>query len=76
MARQRKDKDKASVKLSQPDRSAPTGQTRLGLAQERNLFEQAAERDGQVGFREDEGGRLGDAGRCRGLQRYRLYRDR
>lgn len=47
MARRNKDKGKASIKLGQPDRSAPTEQTLLGLAQERNLFEQAAERERQ-----------------------------
>jgi hypothetical protein len=45
MARQRKERASPSIKLSQPDRSAPTEKTLLDLAQERNLFEQARQRE-------------------------------
>ncbi|KAI1755329.1 hypothetical protein F4782DRAFT_527384 [Xylaria castorea] len=42
MVRTRKErKAGAEVKLAQPDRSAPSEETLLNLAQERNLFEQA-----------------------------------
>ncbi|KAI0456203.1 hypothetical protein F5B21DRAFT_502675 [Xylaria acuta] len=42
MVRTRKDrKAAAEIKLAQPDRSAPSEETLLNLAQERNLFEQA-----------------------------------
>ncbi|KAI9158970.1 hypothetical protein HJFPF1_06975 [Paramyrothecium foliicola] len=46
MARQRKTKEPSheDIKLRQPDRSGPTEQTLLGLAQERNLFDEADER--------------------------------
>lgn len=42
MARQRKE---PSIKLRQPDRSGPSEKTLLDLAQERNLFEQAKQRE-------------------------------
>lgn len=46
MARPRKDKTPAGpIKLRQPDRSAPTEKTFLDLAQERDLFQQAAARN-------------------------------
>ncbi|KAI0857946.1 hypothetical protein F4860DRAFT_505689 [Xylaria cubensis] len=42
MVRTRKErKAAAEIKLAQPDRSAPSEETLLNLAQERNLFEQA-----------------------------------
>ncbi|KAI0476647.1 hypothetical protein F4859DRAFT_56355 [Xylaria cf. heliscus] len=42
MVRTRKErKATAEIKLAQPDRSAPSNETLLNLAQERNLFEQA-----------------------------------
>lgn len=42
MARQRKE---PSIKLRQPDRSGPSEKTLLDLAQERNLFDQAKQRE-------------------------------
>jgi hypothetical protein len=44
MARKRKEKTAGDIKLAQPDRSAPSEDTLLQLAQERGLFDQA-ERD-------------------------------
>jgi hypothetical protein len=53
MVRQRKDKDKekppAKIKLAHPDRTAPPDDaTLLGLAQKKNLFEQAEERQREL----------------------------
>ena len=42
MARNRKEKSADKLKLKQPDRSGPTEQTLLQMADERQLFEQAA----------------------------------
>ncbi|KAM0276735.1 hypothetical protein ACHAQH_006446 [Verticillium albo-atrum] len=41
MARQRREKAAGSIKLTQPDRSDPTEETLLQMAQERGLFKQA-----------------------------------
>ncbi|PHH85267.1 hypothetical protein CDD83_674 [Cordyceps sp. RAO-2017] len=49
MAQQRKVKTPAgSIKLRQPDRSAPTERTLLQLAEERQLLQQAVERERQM----------------------------
>src|SRR5689334_4627920 len=46
MARKRRDKSPSSIKLRHPDRSAtPNEQTLLDLAQQRDLFAQAKERE-------------------------------
>ncbi|KAL2020809.1 hypothetical protein VTK56DRAFT_7902 [Thermocarpiscus australiensis] len=44
MARRRKDQSPSTIKLKQPDRSAPTEKTLLQLAEERGLFDQAKRR--------------------------------
>jgi hypothetical protein len=48
MARKRKELKAKDIKLRQPDRSAPTEQTLLDFAQERNLFEEAARRQREL----------------------------
>ncbi|KAJ9151897.1 Deacetylase-like protein [Pleurostoma richardsiae] len=44
MARKRKEKSAAGIKLRQPDRSGPSEKTLLEIAQERELFQQAEKR--------------------------------
>ncbi|KAL6859349.1 hypothetical protein J3F83DRAFT_749886 [Trichoderma novae-zelandiae] len=60
MAKNRKDPPK--IKLRQPDRSAPTEKTLLDFAQQRSLFDLAAERErelaGKAGHAEDDDGKL------------------
>jgi hypothetical protein len=41
MSRRRKEKSSSDIKLAHPDRSAPTEETLLRLAQERGLFDEA-----------------------------------
>lgn len=49
MVQQRKQPKRAKdIKLSQPDRTGPTEQTLLGLAQDRDLFKQADEKERQI----------------------------
>jgi len=48
MAKKRREKDAASIKLKQPDRSAPSDQTLLQFAQERNLFAEAEARQRKI----------------------------
>lgn len=45
MARERKEKRAKNIKLKQPDRSGPTDKTLFDLANERNLFKQAAAKE-------------------------------
>ncbi|KAL1880113.1 hypothetical protein Daus18300_001476 [Diaporthe australafricana] len=45
MVRERKEKRAKNVKLKQPDRSGPTEKTLLDIANERDLFKQAAARE-------------------------------
>lgn len=47
MARERKEKRAKNIKLKQPDRSGPTDKTLFDIADERNLFKQAAARERQ-----------------------------
>jgi hypothetical protein len=44
MPRRRRDKSPSGIKLKQPDRSGPSEQTLLDLAQERGLFDKAKEK--------------------------------
>ncbi|EHK19780.1 uncharacterized protein TRIVIDRAFT_47013 [Trichoderma virens Gv29-8] len=52
MAKNRK--DPKSIKLRQPDRSAPTEKTLLQIASERSLFEQAARREKQLAGKDED----------------------
>ncbi|KAL7946905.1 hypothetical protein V8C42DRAFT_343810 [Trichoderma barbatum] len=52
MAKNRK--DPKSIKLRQPDRSAPTEKTLLQMADDRSLFEQAARRERQLAGKEED----------------------
>ncbi|KAG6365759.1 hypothetical protein INS49_007370 [Diaporthe citri] len=45
MVRERKEKRAKNIKLKQPDRSGPTDKTLLDMANERNLFKQAAAKE-------------------------------
>lgn len=45
MVRERKEKRAKNIKLKQPDRSGPTDKTLFDIAQERNLFKQAAAKE-------------------------------
>ncbi|KAI7788112.1 hypothetical protein LA080_013419 [Diaporthe eres] len=45
MVRERKEKRAKNIKLKQPDRSGPTEKTLFDIAQERNLFKQAAAKE-------------------------------
>lgn len=47
MVRERKEKRAKNIKLKQPDRSGPTDKTLLDLANERDLFKQAAAKERQ-----------------------------
>ncbi|KKY37379.1 hypothetical protein UCDDA912_g02597 [Diaporthe ampelina] len=47
MARERKEKRAKNIKLKQPDRSGPTDKTLFDIADERDLFKQAAARERQ-----------------------------
>ncbi|KAG8157074.1 hypothetical protein KVR01_013064 [Diaporthe batatas] len=47
MVRERKEKRAKNIKLKQPDRSGPTEKTLLDIADERNLFKQAAAKERQ-----------------------------
>jgi hypothetical protein len=49
MARKRAEKSPADIKLKQPDRAAPTEQTLLQLAEQRNLFQEAQKRQEALG---------------------------
>lgn len=49
MAKQGKEKGPKVIKLRQPDRSGPSEKTLLDLADERNLFEQAKQREKELG---------------------------
>ncbi|KAL5598688.1 hypothetical protein BROUX41_003399 [Berkeleyomyces rouxiae] len=48
MARRRKEPTAESIKLSQPDRSGPTGETLIDWATKRDLFAQAAEAEAKL----------------------------
>ncbi|KAM0256060.1 hypothetical protein ACHAQJ_005259 [Trichoderma viride] len=48
MVQTRREKLSKTIKLRQPDRSGPTEQTLLQLADDRSLFEKAAEREKQL----------------------------
>lgn len=45
MVRERKEKRAKNIKLKQPDRSGPTDKTLFDIADERNLFKQAAAKE-------------------------------
>lgn len=68
MARERKEKRAKNIKLKQPDRSGPTDKTLFDLANERNLFQQAAAKErknkrqngGQAEADDDEGDEEGE----------------
>lgn len=47
MVRERKEKRAKNIKLKQPDRSGPTDKTLFDIADERNLFKQAAAKERQ-----------------------------
>lgn len=47
MVRERKEKRAKNIKLKQPDRSGPTDKTLFDIANERNLFKQAAAKERQ-----------------------------
>ncbi|KAI0892840.1 hypothetical protein F4806DRAFT_225513 [Annulohypoxylon nitens] len=47
MVQTRKERKAANIKLAHPDRSGPTEETLLKLAEDRNLFEQAERRQGK-----------------------------
>ncbi|KAK4043835.1 hypothetical protein C8A01DRAFT_12620 [Parachaetomium inaequale] len=49
MARRRRERSPAGIKLEQPDRSGPTETTLLELANERGLFAQAKKREAEIG---------------------------
>lgn len=57
MARQRKEKSAKDIKLKQPDRSGPdpTEKTLLQLAEERQLFQQAQQREKELGKKKNVG---------------------
>jgi hypothetical protein len=48
MARRRRDKSLSGIKLKQPDRSGPSEQTLLDLAQSQGLFDQARQREDAI----------------------------
>lgn len=48
MAKKRREKDVADIKLKHPDRSGPSEPTLLQLAGERNLFQQALDREKEL----------------------------
>lgn len=45
MVRERKEKRAKNIKLKQPDRSGPTDKTLFDIADERNLFKQALDKE-------------------------------
>lgn len=47
MVRERKEKRAKNIKLKQPDRSGPTDKTLFDIADERNLFKQALDKERQ-----------------------------
>lgn len=49
MARKRRERSPSNIKLKQPDRSGPSEKTLLELAVERGLFDQAKQREDQIG---------------------------
>lgn len=55
MVRERKEKRAKNIKLKQPDRSGPTDKTLFDIADERNLFKQAAAKE-RKNKRQKEGG--------------------
>lgn len=63
MVRERKEKRAKNIKLKQPDRSGPTDKTLFDIADERNLFKQALDKErqnkrqngGEDGDEDDEG---------------------
>lgn len=48
MAKKRREKDASNIKLKHPDRSGPSEPTLLQLADERNLFQQALDREKEL----------------------------
>lgn len=48
MVRERKEKRAKNIKLKQPDRSGPTDKTLFDIANERNLFKQAAAKERKI----------------------------
>ncbi|KAH8902869.1 hypothetical protein BR93DRAFT_886252 [Coniochaeta sp. PMI_546] len=48
MARRRRDKSPSGIKLTQPDRTGPSEQTLLDLAEQRGLFNKAQEREESI----------------------------
>ncbi|POS73984.1 hypothetical protein DHEL01_v207623 [Diaporthe helianthi] len=77
MVRERKEKRAKNIKLKQPDRSGPTDKTLLDIANERNLFKQAAAKERQnkrqngeaVGEDDDEDDDDNDEGLSPGAER-------
>lgn len=59
MVRERKEKRAKNIKLKQPDRSGPTDKTLFDIADERNLFKQAAAKE-RKNKRQKEGGQAQD----------------
>lgn len=59
MVRERKEKRAKNIKLKQPDRSGPTDKTLFDIADERNLFKQAAAKE-RKNKRQKEGGKAED----------------
>ena len=49
MARRRRERSPSDIKLTQPDRSGPTEKTLLEIAQARGLFDQAKQREQEIG---------------------------
>jgi hypothetical protein len=48
MARKRREKSPSGIKLKQPDRTGPSEQTLLDLAEQRGLFNKAQEREASI----------------------------
>ncbi|KAL7789138.1 hypothetical protein V8C37DRAFT_404076 [Trichoderma ceciliae] len=70
MVKNRKEKPPKPIKLRHPDRSEPTQKTLLQIANERDLFQQAAKRERQLAGNDDDDDDDDDARLSPGAERF------